>query len=621
MNINRRLFYFLLFLLFLLAAGTVYVLRPTSAAQTKADALFPSASAAAPASPTKDFTVMLDYPSHNVPSARDILQRPAPLSAALSSQTEAPAAVLPRSAGRFIVPLSGPDAAAPSQPKTVFPAPRTEASAGAARREVRRSATGYKPSVRMAAPAFSAGQRDGGAGAAGWQADDGAGEDVLSSFFPQQTRKEQKELDRRLQNFSSALEEAVARAFLPKSKRERNIEKYLARARGEKAVMDNEVYGAKSGQLESPEQQVLQQIAKQAKGIVNDVRSSYGEAAASKAQSVMNDFQKEMEEVMNSPADPQEKQIRAQAVNNKYNQKLHQLNQDESLKKMETQLRAENEEYLQKLSQAYGDTVSAAARGKLEENLAQRMAVYSTPQSAEDATRQLLDLEEKKKKDIEEIIRANLKEGAASGAAGKIVGIQNELTENDINNKVQELLDGKREARPYREGPEDRKPYQEEWAAEAKSQVEAIRQIAPQYAAEAESLFKELAAYRNQIRDAALENGTDSYLMLQDDMKKTKQIQEKLQDIQTRAGEDFLNQQNDQRLQEMKQKIPLGEDLKEQWAQKARPIMEKYNKQRIQLNSLHNKLEEYEKAMKQLDEQEMKELQNVQISVPNTPAQ
>ena len=43
------------------------------------------------------------------------------------------------------------------------------------------------------------------------------------------------------------------------------------------------------------------------------------------------------------PGDPEEKNIKAQAVNNKYSQKLQQLNNEQSLNKMAEQLRAQGE--------------------------------------------------------------------------------------------------------------------------------------------------------------------------------------------------------------------------------------------------------------------------------------
>lgn len=121
------------------------------------------------------------------------------------------------------------------------------------------------------------------------------------------TRREQTALNQKLQNFSAGLERAIASAVLPKSKREQNIEKYLARARGEAAVMDGGVYAAGQRQAGGGTEEVMQQLAAQSKSIVDNVRGSYGDGAAEEAQSIMNDFQSEMAETLNAPGDPEEK--------------------------------------------------------------------------------------------------------------------------------------------------------------------------------------------------------------------------------------------------------------------------------------------------------------------------
>ena len=633
MHTKSRLFYLLLLAVLLLLLAIAYLLRPHPVSMMQEGAPAPSLSPVQapvnqPVLTTEELTRMLDYPKTGVPSAQDILQRAktAPANASSGLPVAANASrvqTAPAQVGYALAPqavtahLPHPVQTNSNQKKTVFPAPKvilpTQKTNPSRTNRISSSPVGFYR------------QRGESALSSVFSGNDEAAQrrEKIYSSLPQLTQKEQKAMDRRLQNFSAGLERAIANAVLPKSKREQNIEKYLARARGEKAVMDNASHQAQSGQLGDATQEVMERLASQSKGIVDDIRSSYGDSAASEAQSIMNDFQKEMGDTLNAPGDPQEKQIRANAVNNKYNQKLQQLNQNEALKKLEIQLRAEDEEYLQKLSEVYGADVSAAARSALNENIIQKMAVYATPQATEEANRKLLELDAKKKKDIEKIIRTTMTEESAAGAGGKLVGIQNELTEGDITDKVQELLDGKRAVEPYREGPKDRKPYQDEWKREASQHIEALKSYAPQYAAEAQSLFDSLSAYRNKIRDEAIQNGTDSYLMLRDDMQKTKEIQEKLQELEARGREDAIrnqeedfNSQNDRRIQEITKKFPVDDNTKKQWADKARPVMEKYNQQRAALNNQVKTQQEYEQKMKEIGEMERKELEKIEISLP-----
>ena len=97
-------------------------------------------------------------------------------------------------------------------------------------------------------------------------------------------------------------------------------------------------------------------------------------------------------------------------------------------------------------------------------------------------------------------------------------------------------------------------------------------------------------------------------------MERTEETNKKLQDLKARALTDVFNRQNDQRLQAVTQAMTgTDESVKEAWAEKARPVMEKYNQQRAALTTQAKNQQEYDQAMKQLDEQEMKELQNIQV--------
>ena len=165
---------------------------------------------------------------------------------------------------------------------------------------------------------------------------DTAGGDLLATYTPKQTRAEQKALDQKLKNLSSGLNNAIMKVLAPKSQREQNIEKYLPK----------EQQQAHAAQVA---QSVEEEITKQADGIVSSIGKAYGKGAAQKAASIMNDFKKEMSDTLSKPGDALEKQIAARKVNNKYNEKLEKLSNEEALKKLREQLAAENEAYLKRV--------------------------------------------------------------------------------------------------------------------------------------------------------------------------------------------------------------------------------------------------------------------------------
>ena len=617
MNINRYLFYFFLFVVLLLLIGLAYLIRPARQIEPAISSAAgqPAALSQEPVLNSDDFTIMLDHPATDIPSARDILPASAGQTGLRPSFGREAISYTPSVPGRMSVKAPA-HSSVPSVRKTVFPAVKNKAVVPVVNNTPRVSNRSFTNRSGVDVPSASRGNAAFDAEANQKSAE--ARENIYSSL-PPLAQKEQKALNRRLQGFSAGLERAIARAVLPsgKSKREQNIEKYLARARGEAPSMDNEVYGVESRQAGGAVQEVMQQLASQSKNIVNDMRSSYGDSAASEAQSIMNDFQKEMGETLNAPGDPQEKQIRAQAVNNKYNNKLQQLNQKESLSKMEAQMRAENEEYLKKISEGFGPEAAAAARPKLEENMLQKLNVYATPQSEEEVAAKLIALEEQKQKDLEEIVRT-----ASQGKGwGDLTSMKNDLTEPEIRKRAQAVREGKMPVQPYWEGDTSREKYRQAWADEANALVQQMSQLSPEYAAQAQAILQEQQRARNEIRDQAIAEGTDINIMLEADLNKTKETNQKLQQLGILAKEDYYNKANDQRIEAYTQHMQgISDDVKEKWAQKARPIMEKYNKQRAAVEAQVKSREEYEQKMKEFDQQEFQELQQIQIAVPaNNP--
>lgn len=620
---NRKFFYFFLFVVILLVIAMAFLLRNMhSTAPAPAAVLAPRPTAsyaeAEPAVTSDDFVQMLQHPqAAGLPSASDILNRP---------QAQQNITVpLPNPAGRVTTSpaaFTAPQAAAVSyqnrRPTTAFPPARYTSS-----QSVPGVRNGGKPSTRYTPGSPSAGV--GGyvpsaAPLAGspvnvgdYQQGNETRQNMLSALTPQQTWQQQKKMNSQLQGFSAGIERAIASAMLPKSKRQQNIEKYLNRSRGEAAQMDTQVYGAETKQAGGAVAQVMRQLAAQSQNIVNDMRNTYGDKAAEGAQSIMNDFQKEMNDTLSAPGDPQEKQIRANAVNNKYNQKLQQYNQNLGLTQLAQQLQQEDEKYLQKLAQAYGPETEAAARAKLDANRAQKMAVYSQYQSEAEATRQLLALDAQRQKDLEEVVRSTAKPGALSN----LTQIQNELAKEQILQDAKDEAEGRKAGRAYWETQESLQERKEAWKNEGNEIVKGFSQFGDQYAAEAQNLVNNLNAYRSTLREEALKNGATESEVVKNDMMKTEETNKKLEELKSRALTDTFNQQNDQRLQAVTQNMQgVPEEAKQDWTNKARPIMEKYNQQRAALASKVKNQEEYEQGLKQLDEQEMKELQNIQVKMP-----
>ena len=606
MNVNRSLFYAMVAFIILMLMGLVLLWKP-AAEPAPGEAV---AGVSAPSASRTDFTSLVQGTDSFALAAQplsdkgdhvagQIYGRPV---VAPQRSAAAPLFSPPQYPTPADVYLSNPFTAAPASSITGAPAAGT-VSAGPGKQS--RRYPSYAP------PSFVP--------SAGTPAHTGSEEKnreedirrIWSSFAPLQTRREQQAMSRRLQNFSSGMERAIASALLPKSKRERNIEKYLSRARGEASVMDNAVYAADTRGAGGPAEEVVRQLAAQSAGIVKDVAANYGSAAAARAESIMKNYQQEMAQTLNAPGDPQEKQIQAQAVNNKYNQQLQQLNNEESLNKMEMQMRAENEQYLQKIEQAYGGTTSGAMRPVLDEYVAKRMEVWRTPQNAAAAKEKLLALEEEQRKSLEQVVQSTAPEDGPAG----LTRLRNDVMKEEILKAAQQEESGERVSPVFRQDPESLEKEETAWKKESEALVSQIeQQFGPEAASEARPITDSVTAYRRNVRQQAQEKGWSVAEVNRLDMEATEKANEALQDLNVRYTWQKYDSTNDQRIAAaVAQMTGLPEEARAAWAQQARSVMEKYNGQRAELLKTVHTNEEYQKALQDIAAQEERELRAIEI--------
>lgn len=173
------------------------------------------------------------------------------------------------------------------------------------------------------------------------------------------TKEQSEKLQRQLNSLGPGIERALARALLPKGKKDSNIEKYLARRKGGAAAT-------------GPFAGVLNQVATQKAGIMASLGEALGEEAADEAGRVMDSFQNELASTLNQPGlSPEQLTQKTRALSEKYNKKLQNVSEKHSLKKYEQNLAAQDADLTAGLAKAYGpeiaskaETILAAARQK-----------------------------------------------------------------------------------------------------------------------------------------------------------------------------------------------------------------------------------------------------------------
>jgi len=394
--------------------------------------------------------------------------------------------------------------------------------------------------------------------------------DILAQSMPQRTREQQRELNKRFGQFSAALDRAIAKAFLPKSKREQNIEKYL----------NNSNNGGENN-IANATAPITQQLAQQSKNVINSMGKNYGGAAAQKAQNIMNDFQNEMQQTLNGPGDSLEKQEAAQKVNNKYNKKLQKLNQEEALKKMRAQLQAEKNAYLTKLSEVYDAETVAQMRPLLDDYMNKRLAIWTTPQSDAQAAAQEIQLQEELRTAQEELLKKN-----SAGSAGDLTLIENE--------RVREQLSAGGDNTPiFHQTQAAQQKRIASWQEEGKQIVDSFQ--SPEVKAQAQQIMDNLIKDRKALDAQAMEEGWTEKQRNLKDLEITDAANKQLLALQ---------EQDYNRIS-----AELYKDLPEPIRNRAEAVWQQYNKERVALSAVPMNQEERQKQLEDINRRELQAIQ------------
>lgn len=351
------------------------------------------------------------------------------------------------------------------------------------------------------------------------------------------TGREARALNEKLQLMSAGVDRAIAQALMPKSRREQLIEKYAKQDASAGAAAGAPASAGAGGnsasaQAADPMRSVMAKIASQANSIIASMRSAYGDKAAAGAEQIMKNFQREMAAVLNGPWDPQEKQIRASALNHKYNAKLAKLNQREGMKKMEASLREQNEKQLQKMASTLSPEAVSALRQKYEEYLPKRMALYQAGLSEEEFTRQEIALNEQMEQDIQQLLAQYQPQDPE--ALNNVIKARNEAIEEEMRRREQ-LPENERPPEPaMRWSEETLNSKREAMEKENKKIVQSFAAYGPEVQAQAQRILDETMEKRLAI---AREGGT-----LREFNELVKEANLRLENLQNQARADLQQQ-------------------------------------------------------------------------------
>lgn len=411
-----------------------------------------------------------------------------------------------------------------------------------------------------------------------------SGEQILDAYTPYQTISQQRALNQKIQDMRDGVDRALMVAMASKGKREQNLEKYMP-STGEDSAANTSSSAATNADATS---EVSRQLAVQARQVVSQMRRNYGDAVAGQASAIMNDFQQEMASLLNSPLSSEEKMIKAQELNNKYNGKLQKLNESAGKSKMEEQLQHENAEHLNKITETYGAEVADIASPILDKYAALRLANWTTPQSEAEAIANEAALQDQMYKELGKVLNSR-------GYRGDVTPILEEPTRRQISEQ------GPDNTPIFRQTAEGQAARVESWKKEGQEIVNTFSQLGDNAKQEAQQLVNGLVEDRNKLYQQAQEEGWTKKQLVKKEMDLVDQFNQKSKNLYNTTVAGNYNKQYEQRYQNM------PEDVKRQM----RPIWQKGNLKLAELDNTLMKEEDRKKQKEQILQEMEKEMQEI----------
>lgn len=261
---------------------------------------------------------------------------------------------------------------------------------------------------------------------------------AFSPFLTGMNKKQQEQLQNQLKGLSSNIDRAIAKALLPKNKKNANIEKYLQR------------HSSSGGVSSGPFAPVLEQVASQKAGVVNSMGQAFGQEAAQEAGQVMDDFQSEMSSAVNSPnMSSQQIAEKVKQVAQKYEQKLQKLSNDNSFKKFQQERIDKDNLLKEEISKQYGPEIAAQANQAIDAAREKDMKLAMQGLPAEEYYKQQMANQSERRKALEDIITKNGKSTKGLFAA------EDNVERKEVAQRLKDEEEGKTLARSYRTGEKE----------------------------------------------------------------------------------------------------------------------------------------------------------------------
>ena len=341
---------------------------------------------------------------------------------------------------------------------------------------------------------------------------------AFAPYLSDYTKKQAEKLEKKLAQLPGIIDAAVRRAFLPKSKKVSNIEKYLPH---------RDTNAPTEQTSNDPFATVNKQFARQKNSLVNTMKKTYGDKAAQRAGRLMDSYQKELFQALSQPGlTPEQIQQKTQQISDKYNKKLEKLNEQSAREYAERQLTEKTQSLQTELAKVYGDEI-AGQLGEISAQYDQKALALSHENLAEEEyLKQYFDNEHQRRKALEKALLDN----------GQSLKGLNKWDDSQEQKWIDELKKAEEEGKPI---PIVRQESDEQKEQRRAEQLDTAKQI---YGAEGAALVKQV--YENYDRkekeiaqNKDLSPSEKAELLQQERQKVNQELERVLQDPRMRQAQ------------------------------------------------------------------------------------
>ena len=386
------------------------------------------------------------------------------------------------------------------------------------------------------------------------------------------TKEQADQLNKQLNGLSDRIEAAILRAMQPKSKKNRNIEKYLSSPAGEEPS---------SAQAAGPFAEVARQINRQKNNIVSSIQQAFGSQAAGQAGQIMDNYQKDIMNALNQPgATAEQIQQQTRQISQKYNKQLQKLSQKNGLERMKQERQTRDTRLQQGLEKSYGSEM-AGQLGEIMAAYSQKdLALAQQPNlTQEEYYQQLLANKQALHK---EMVDTLVKNGQSPQG---LINLENKQEREDIEKFKKAEEEGKRLPVVYEETPEKKE----------EREKDNLRKAKEMYGAEFETRVKNI--YQRHDEEAEkIKN--DEELSVGEKLEQLNQIGRKY-------DQELLVESS---LAEILKNSQATQQQKKEFEQHARPVLSRMYEQIDKVREQNLPPDQEERQIRLIQEQAQREL-------------